>query len=1021
MSKKMHSKLALLGLAALPVLPMIWNPRPAWADQWVYSTPTGTGWYGVLYWTDTSDPLGSEADEPPDDLNEIAFLGQNSPRSNVTVNFQGSYSQGLYQLNVDSGFTLNQSSAGYNMISKFEFLGFSGNGTYDQSAALNQVADNLTLGASTTGVGTGEGFYNLSGTGTLTLTGSASAWVGYTDNGTFDQEGGTATIGGDLNVGDFVGVSGEYLLNWNSPGDTGSLTVTGTEYVGEFGSGTMKQAGGTNHAAALIIAWESGSTGDYELDRGTLNVPDITINAGGTFNQNGGTLSFSSLSQTGGSSSLLVGLNVGNGTVSLSGGTMAVSGVISLSSGGVFHQSGGVLTFTEFNQTGGTANFDTGLTGDVTYSLSGGSLTTSSIATGSPSLSWTGGTLTMTAQPFDVAGTLNDTIYHGFNYGSSLTLNSGMTLNANFNFELLLGSGTSITQNAGSTNNTPSIYMGATGTNAVGVQYNLNGGSLTTGLIAIGANGGYAGPNNGTFTQTGGTATTTTLDVDYNAPGTYSLSAGTMSVTGVINLVTGGVLTQSGGTLTFPVLNETGGTANFNTGLNLSTSTVNLSGGSLTTTTITAGGIPNVHFTGGSLTITGQPVDFGTPGTDGAHHAIVFGNSLTLNSGMSLSVTNSSAWEWLFGNGSSITQNTGSSNSTPTLYMGTTGANATTDTYNLAGGSLTVTGNADIGFYIAYPTTGTGAASFNQTGGTASFNALNIGFNASGTYGLLAGSVTASTTTNEGSFTQTGGTANLGVLSGLGTVALDSGGGNAASLTVTQFTQGSIIIGSSGKFIVQPNSNFANSVTTLTITGTGQLDLKNNHMFINYGAGPDPISSVAALLVSGYNHGAWTGPGINSSTAAANSSSYALGYADSADPGNPAGLSSGTIEIKYTLLGDADLNGTVNGIDFGILAANFNKTVSRWDQGDFDYNNIVNGLDFTALASNFNKAASGAAVGAGALSDPALVAFAQANGLMADVPEPACAGLLLISATAALLPRRSRARASSTHTTEPDK
>jgi hypothetical protein len=41
------------------------------------------------------------------------------------------------------------------------------------------------------------------------------------------------------------------------------------------------------------------------------------------------------------------------------------------------------------------------------------------------------------------------------------------------------------------------------------------------------------------------------------------------------------------------------------------------------------------------------------------------------------------------------------------------------------------------------------------------------------------------------------------------------------------------------------------------------------------------------------------------------------------------------------------------------------------------------------LAANFNKGDSGADLGPGPLSDPALVAFAEANGLMADVPEPA--------------------------------
>ena len=124
-------------------------------------------------------------------------------------------------------------------------------------------------------------------------------------------------------------------------------------------------------------------------------------------------------------------------------------------------------------------------------------------------------------------------------------------------------------------------------------------------------------------------------------------------------------------------------------------------------------------------------------------------------------------------------------------------------------------------------------------------------------------------------------------------------------------------------------------MTSLSISSNGVLDTGNNHLIITYGTGADPITSVQGWLASGYASGAWNGPGINSSTAAANHANYGLGYADSADPGNPAGLPAGEIELKYTLLGDADLNGVVNGVDFGILAANFNKGVNGWDAGDF--------------------------------------------------------------------------------------
>ena len=83
-----------------------------------------------------------------------------------------------------------------------------------------------------------------------------------------------------------------------------------------------------------------------------------------------------------------------------------------------------------------------------------------------------------------------------------------------------------------------------------------------------------------------------------------------------------------------------------------------------------------------------------------------------------------------------------------------------------------------------------------------------------------------------------------------------------------------------------------------------------------------------------------------------NSGSYGIGYADSADPGNPAGLASGQIEVMYTLLGDANLDGKVNGTDFNLMATNFNQAVTDgWDKGDFNYDGKVNGSDFVLLAT----------------------------------------------------------------------
>ena len=98
-------------------------------------------------------------------------------------------------------------------------------------------------------------------------------------------------------------------------------------------------------------------------------------------------------------------------------------------------------------------------------------------------------------------------------------------------------------------------------------------------------------------------------------------------------------------------------------------------------------------------------------------------------------------------------------------------------------------------------------------------------------------------------------------------------------------------------------------------------------MLINYGSGPDPIASVEQWIHNGFY--GLSGPSIISSDIAtddtASGNSYGIGYADSADPGNPANLPSGTIEIMFTLLGDANLDGTVNSEDFTPFSHNLGQ------------------------------------------------------------------------------------------------
>jgi hypothetical protein len=147
------------------------------------------------------------------------------------------------------------------------------------------------------------------------------------------------------------------------------------------------------------------------------------------------------------------------------------------------------------------------------------------------------------------------------------------------------------------------------------------------------------------------------------------------------------------------------------------------------------------------------------------------------------------------------------------------------------------------------------------------------------------------------------------------------------------------------------------SVTSLTITGSGTLDVGNNDLFIDF-SGTDPIATIRGYLTTGYAAGAWNGDGIDSSAATA-TVGYGVGYADGSDD-VVSGLSSGQIEVKYTLYGDANLDGFVSGSDFTILVANLGDSVNAWDKGDFNYDGIDNGQDFTMLISNLGKTATNA-------------------------------------------------------------
>jgi hypothetical protein len=203
------------------------------------------------------------------------------------------------------------------------------------------------------------------------------------------------------------------------------------------------------------------------------------------------------------------------------------------------------------------------------------------------------------------------------------------------------------------------------------------------------------------------------------------------------------------------------------------------------------------------------------------------------------------------------------------------------------------------------------------------------------------------------------------------------------------------------------------TTTPLTLDPTVKLDLTSKAIVVDYPAATPPATALAGvrtLIVNGYSAGTWTGNGITSSAAALDPASKGIGYAQASDVA-PGGLFQGTsvdgtaIIARYTLLGDATLDGAVNFADLVQLAQSYNVVDGTrvWYTGDFNYDGNTNFADLVSLAQNYNSALPTEAIpGASAV-------FAQDLArAFASVPEPGAIGLMAAGAVVGLMRRAGR-------------
>ncbi|HEY1686755.1 MAG TPA: dockerin type I repeat-containing protein [Tepidisphaeraceae bacterium] len=624
--------------------------------------------------------------------------------------------------------------------------------------------------------------------------------------------------------------------------------------------------------------------------------------------------------------------NASSGTVVMSAGQ--------LNSGSALYLGYAENTIGTFNQSGGqvtTYDLYCGNTydgGDGVYQLSG----TGALSTEYEYIGYNGNS-GGTGQFVQTGGT-NSVSSNLYLYNGSYSMSGNSTLTAE---ELQISSYSSspskFTQNGGSVSITESnSYIGYNGQ----ATYTMTNGATLTSAEPL-----YVGYSaTGAFSQTDSTVSlgiqTLYLGDNSNGSANYVLAGNSLLSTGNQYLADGtgtsATFTQTGGSNnlgSYSLYLGDGGSATYTMSGNSTLSSENQFIGyyyGSSANFIQSGGVNSLGNYNLSVGYNGSAASYTLTGT-----AMLMAGNEYVGSGTSAVFNQSGGWNIISSNSSSY----------GTLNVGNNSTSTGNGEYFLSGGSLSAT-TEDIGYASSSYT-----ALFSQSGGTNTTGNLAIASGAR--YNLVAGALQVSKSfVNNGIFDLQNpvqqGLSVVNTLSLSGTPITGTGSliveANATLFSST-ITQSALTIG--GKVQIGPNSAIS-KVGALNINSGGTLDITDNALVIDYGTNPvnNPLAAVQGYIRAGAASN-WNGPGLISSSAAGNVG-VAIGYGLGSDPGvvgfNNSGYfinyDSQSILIRYTWLGDANLDGKVDASDMALMSANG----STWDTGDFNYDGQVNADDY---------------------------------------------------------------------------
>jgi autotransporter-associated beta strand protein len=796
------------------------------------------------------------------------------------------------------------------------------------------LTNNVTLSTSGTIPGYGSGslnpsLSNITGNYTLTKAGSASLTLGGSGNNYYG-----------LNV-----AAGNVLINTPSALPTNALGLSGGTLDLDLNAGSVANNTGatiTNSAPSTILFTQSGASGGASYTFGTLSTASsLTFAVGGYYYYGAPSINFSNTNLTGNATIALSGTAGGGFPAILNLGTLSGSYTLNFAGGGTLSIGSLASNYGGINVAAGT----------VVINGTGG-MPTSYIGL-------SGGTLDLNAP----AGSISSSTAVTTNVNSAgtiLLIQPGASSGATYNLGTLnLGASLNVTLGNAYYYGIPAINWGTTnlmGSQTISVNGSQGAFILTPSLgpvIGPGCTLTAAGPSN--------------LNILAGTGGNYSglvVGGGQVQINDAGGFPTGSLQLAGGNLLlyasngTYPVVNS----------YLLNTAAALIVSNNATISIDQPGANGGTNYSLGALDIGNNTLTVATPN---ANHFFYGVPTLSFNSGLlsgNATINNTGVTSVVLnaisdgGAGDSLTT-TGSGSVTlagTSTYSGST---------SVAGGTLTIAGVLTSSNMING--TGTSNLVLASAGALPATATVSLGatanafVNAAQTFTSLASAGTATFSsgatvigTGNGVGSGAGGAQTIGGISGTGSLTVNG----TANLYASTITQNLITIGSSSTVTIAdsaaPGNTAATSIVT-DISDAGTLDLKNNDLIVT---DTTQYATIKALINSAADGAKWDMPGITSSSAKANSTTYGLGYATAASTGTTVfdgqPVSGTETLVKYTLLGDTQLRGTVGIGDYNTVVNNYGSA-QDWSGGDFHYGGVVGIGDYDDVLSNYGAHASG--------------------------------------------------------------